>query len=89
MNVPSAPEVKHHDKFSLFQMKMGYRNDHRTTVSSDYAWGDWCYILINSRIYGSLTIENCLKETASVAVCSQCGTVKSIIGAAKHISGVH
>jgi hypothetical protein len=47
-------------------MKMGYRNDHRTTVSSDYAWADWCYILINSRIYGSLTTENCLKETAQV-----------------------
>jgi hypothetical protein len=70
-------------------MKMGYRNDHRTTVSSDYARGDWCYILINSRIYGSLTIENCLKETTSVGDCSQCGTVKSITGAAQHISGVH
>jgi len=87
--VPSAPEVKHHAKFSLFQMKMGYKNDHRTKVSRDYAWRDWCYIQINSRIYGSVTNENCFKETASVAHCSQCGTVKSIIGAAIHISGVH
>jgi hypothetical protein len=70
-------------------MKTGYKNYHRTTVSSDYAWGDWCYVLINSRIYGSITIENCFKETACVANCSQCGTVKSTIGAAIHISGVH
>jgi hypothetical protein len=66
-------------------MKMGYKNDHRTTVSSDYVWGDWYYIHINSRIYGSVTIEKCFKETASVAHCSQCRAMKSIIGAAEFI----